>query len=67
MIPNVGELAVLMSRWDVSQQRKNKWKQERYTAIDYYNGNTLSYTSEYYSASTLKKVVTGNINIAKGS
>ena len=65
MIPNVGELAVLMSRWDVSQQRKNKWKQERYTAIDYYNGNTLSYTSEYFSASTLKKVVTGNINIAK--
>jgi len=65
MIPNVGELAVLMSRWDVNQQRKNKWKQERYTAIDYYNGDTLQYTSEYFSGSTLKKVVPGNINISK--
>jgi hypothetical protein len=65
MIPNVGELAVLMSRWDVNQQRKNKWKQERYTAIDYYNGDTTDYTGDYFSDSTLKKVVTGNINITK--
>ena len=65
MIPNMGELAVLMSKWDIKQQRKNKWKQERYEALDYYNGNTLDYTSKYFSASTLDKVVAGNINIAK--
>ena len=40
MIPNAGELAVLMSRWDVNQQRKNEWKYSRYEALDYYNGNT---------------------------
>ena len=65
MIPQTGELAVLLSKFDISQQRKNKWKQSRYEALDYYNGNTLDYTSKYFSASTLSKVVTGNINIAK--
>ena len=61
----MGELAVLMSKWDIKQQRKNKWKQERYEALDYYNGNTLDYTSKYFSDSTLNKVVAGNINISK--
>ena len=65
MIPNIGELAVLMSRWDINQQRKNKWKQSRYMALDYYKGDTTEYTSEYFSQSTLDKVVTGNINITK--
>ena len=65
MIPAIGELSVLMSKWDIKQQRKNKWKQERYEALDYYNGNTLEYTSKYFSDSTLSKVVTGNINISK--
>ena len=65
MIPNMGELAVVMSKWDIKQQRKNKWKQERYEALDYYNGNTLDYTSKYFSDSTLDKVVAGNINISK--
>ena len=65
MIPNAGKLAVLMSRWDINQQNKNRWKQDRYCAIDYYNGKTQDYTSEYFSESTLKKVVTGNINITK--
>ena len=65
MIPNHSELAVLMSKFDVKQQRKNQWKQERYEAIDYYNGNTVEYTSKYFSNSTLNKVVTGNINISK--
>ena len=65
MIPNLSELSVLMSKWDVKQQRKNKWKQERYEALDYYNGNTSEYTSKYFSQSTLSKVVAGNINITK--
>ena len=64
-LPNAGNLAVLMSRWDVAQQQKNKWKQGRYEALDYYNGNTNDYTSKYFSASTLKKIVAGNVNITK--
>ena len=65
MIPNLGELAVLMSRWDANQQRKNKWKQSRYEALDYYKGNTEQFVKNYFSASMLNKIVTGNVNITK--
>ena len=65
MIPNLGELAVLMSRWDANQQRKNKWKQSRYEALDYYNGKTKNYVQDYFSSSMLDKIVTGNVNITK--
>ena len=61
----MSELIVLMSRWDINQQRKNKWKKSRYEALDYYKGDTYQYTSSYFSDSTLRKVVTGNINITK--
>ena len=65
MVRSIAELSVLISRWNVNQQRKNKWKQSRYEALDYYNGKTLDYTSKYFSTSTLSKVVSGNINITK--
>ena len=65
MIPNVGELAVLISKWDINQKTKNKWKEERYNAVDYYNGDTKQFTDQYFNSSTLSKIVTGNINIAK--
>ena len=65
MIPNMGELALLYSKWDVQQQRKNKWKQSRYTALDYYKGITKEYVSKYFSESTLSKVPIGNVNITK--
>ena len=65
MIPNIGELSVLMSKWDINQQRKNKWKNSRYTALDYYKGNTKEYVHDYFSESTLSKVPIGNVNITK--
>ena len=65
MIPSAGKLAVLMSKFDIQQQRKNKWKQSRYEAMDYYKGDTTSYTSKYFSSSTLSKVVTGCVNVTK--
>ena len=65
MIPNIGELAVLTSKFNIAQKRKNKWKKSRYEAMDYYKGNSTEYTSEYFSASTLDKVVTGNVNVTK--
>ena len=65
MIPNSGQLAVLMSKFDISQQRKNKWKDSRYKALDYYNGRTSEYVNNYFSTSILNKVVKGNINITK--
>ena len=65
MIPNIGELSVLMSKWDINQQRKNKWKNSRYKALDYYKGNTKEYVGDYFSDSTLSKVPIGNVNITK--
>ena len=65
MIPNIGELAVLYSKFDIQQQRKNLWKQSRYKALDYYKGNTKDYVGEYFSNSTLSKVPIGNVNITK--
>ena len=65
MIPNMAELAVLISKFDYKQKVKNKWKESRYKALDYYNGYTEEYTSNYFSESTLSKVVSGNINITK--
>ena len=65
MIPNMGELALLYSKWDVKQQRKNKWKQSRYEALDYYKGFTKEYVGKYFSESTLSKVPVGNVNITK--
>ena len=65
MIPNIGELSVLMSKWDINQQRKNKWKNSRYKALDYYKGNTKEYVHDYFSESTLSKVPIGNVNITK--
>ena len=65
MIPNIGELSVLMSKWDINQQRKNKWKNRRYKALDYYKGNTKEYVHDYFSESTLSKVPIGNVNITK--
>ena len=65
MIPNMGELAIQINKWDIAQQRKNKWKQDRYEAMEYYKGNTKEFTSKYFSSSTLSKVVTGNVNVCK--
>ena len=65
MIPNMAELAVLISKFDYKQKVKNQWKESRYKALDYYNGYTEEYTSKYFSESTLSKVVSGNINITK--
>ena len=65
MIPDTGKLAVLYSKWDVQQKRKNLWKQSRYEALDYYKGITKEYVSNYFSDSTLSKVPIGNVNITK--
>ena len=62
---SAGELALQVSKWDISQARKNKWKQDRYEAMEYYKGNTKEFTSKYFSKSTLSKIVTGNVNVTK--
>ena len=57
MIPNLGKLAVMQSKFDYNQTRKNKWKRRRFEAMEYYKGDTKE--------STLNKIVSGNVNVTK--
>lgn len=65
MIPKMSELAVLQSKFDYNQIKKNKWKSQRYEAMEYYKGNTGEFTSKYFNSSTLNKIVVGNVNVTK--
>tara|TARA_Y100001963_G_scaffold158449_1_gene258120 strand:- start:745 stop:2088 length:1344 start_codon:yes stop_codon:yes gene_type:complete len=65
MIPNIGELAVMQSKFDYNQSRKNEWKSRRFDAMEYYKGDTNQFTSKYFSESTLNKIVAGNVNVTK--
>ena len=65
MIPSMAKLAVLYSKFDIKQKRKNAWKQSRYEALDYYKGLTKEYVAKYFSSSTLNKIPIGNVNITK--
>ena len=65
MIPNIGKLAVLQSKFDYNQKKKDKWTSRRFEAMEYYSGNTKDFTSQYFSQSTLKKIVVGNVNVTK--
>ena len=57
MIPNLGKLAVMQSKFDYNQTRKNKWKRRRFEAMEYYKGDTKEFT--------LNKIVSGNVNVTK--
>ena len=65
MIMTSGELAVLISKYDAQQEKKNEWKAQRYEALDYYSGITSAYTEHYFSGTTAKKIPIGNVNITK--
>ena len=65
MIPNVGKLLVQQSKFDAQQNAKNKWRKARLRARDFYSGQTMGYTSKYFSTSLLSKVPIANVNITK--
>ena len=65
MIPNIGKLAVLKSKFDYNQKKKDKWTSKRFEAMEYYSGNTNEFTSKYFSKTTLNKIVVGNVNVTK--
>jgi hypothetical protein len=65
MIPNISELLVLQAKYSASQQRKDKWKQSRLDALEYYKGRTIPYTQDYFDISLFEKVPAANINVTK--
>ena len=65
MIRPTGELLVLNAKYDASQKRKNKWKQSRLDALEYYKGRSLPYTMDYFDSSLFEKVPSANINVTK--
>ena len=50
MIPKIQELVDKQSQWNAQQQAKNKWRERREMALDYYNGRTERYTKNYFSS-----------------
>ena len=65
MIKSSGELTVLNAKFDASQKRKNKWKESRLDALEYYKGRSLPYTMGYFDSTLFEKVPSANINVTK--
>ena len=65
MIRPTGELLVLNAKYDASQKRKNKWKQSRLDALEYYKGRSLPYTMNYFDDTLFDKVPSANVNVTK--
>ena len=65
MIRPTGELLVLNAKYDASQKRKNKWKQSRLDALEYYKGRSKGYTINYFDETLFDKVPYANINVTK--
>ena len=65
MIRPVGELLVLNAKFSSQQKRKDKWKQSRLDALEYYKGRSLPYTMDYFDSSLFEKVPSANINVTK--
>ena len=65
MIKSSAELVVLNAKYDASQKRKNKWKESRLDALEYYKGRSLPYTMGYFDSTLFEKVPSANINVTK--
>ena len=64
MIRNARDL-VLQAKYDASQKRKDRWKQSRLDALEYYKGRSLPYTMNYFDKTLFDKVPSANINVTK--
>ena len=65
MIKSSAELTVLNAKFTAAQKRKNKWKESRLDALEYYKGRSLPYTMDYFDSSLFEKVPSANINVTK--
>ena len=65
MIPQVSDLLLRQSQWNAQQQAKNRWRERRERALDYYNGRTKRYTKELFNRQLSNKIPIANINVCK--
>ena len=65
MIPQVSDLLLKQSQWNAQQQAKNRWRERRERALDYYNGRTKRYTKELFNRQLPDKIPIANINVCK--
>ena len=65
MIPQVSDLLLKQSQWNAQQQAKNKWRERRETALDFYNGRTKRYTKKLFNKQLSDKIPIANINVCK--
>ena len=65
MIPSTAQLAVEMSKIDYQQGEKNRGRNSRDKAYDYYKGRTEAYTKGYFSSNLVRKIPCPNVNIVK--
>ena len=65
MIPQVSDLLLKQSQWNAQQQAKNRWRERRERALDYYNGRTKRYTKELFNRQLSDKIPIANINVCK--
>ena len=65
MIPQVSDLLLKQSQWNAQQQAKNRWRERRERALDYYNGRTKRYTKELFNRQLSNKIPIANINVCK--
>ena len=65
MIPNISELLVLQAKYTAEQKRKDRWKEARLDALEYYKGRSIPYTMDYFDYSLFEKVPAANINVTK--
>ena len=65
MIPQVSDLLLKQTQWNAQQQAKNKWRERRERALDYYNGRTKRYTKKLFNRQLSDKIPIANINVCK--
>ena len=65
MIPQVSDLLLKQSQWNAQQQAKNRWRERRERALDYYNGRTKRYTKKLFNRQLSDKIPIANINVCK--
>ena len=65
MIPQVSDLLLKQTQWNAQQQAKNRWRERRERALDFYNGRTKRYTKKLFNRQLSDKIPIANINVCK--
>ncbi len=65
MIKTSAELSIINSKYDIQNQDKRRWLEERNKAYNFYKGRTHKYTMDYFAGSLQSKLPIANVNLTK--